>query len=380
MKRLVLVAAVLATACLATSAQATIGWAGNVWPLHGASVVPTGPVNVYAQVWKSGVTDMPGQGPGIAAELRYTTDIAPMQTAAMAYNTDVGSNDEYVGQVPQAALVGASYVDVTVIFTDLTDMTTFEVTGDQQGNPPPLRYNVVNVLPNNVDVTFTLCMSGTPTNGPPCVIGSAAEIGSWGTGVNMTNVSGELWQVTVTFLAGGNPNFEYKYKKDGCTDWEWVGNRAVTLPTDGTTSVALATDSYNNAPMGCGQGEVLDAVRRWCFRLCARDIQAPPFCVIGSVSQLGNWGTGVTLTQIGPQSYQACVEFPAGTPVPLNVEYKYKKDGCNTWESVGNRSFTVDNGNPPETTLHDTWDNQPLECDPVATEPVDWSAIKVLFR
>ena len=212
MKRLLLAVAVLATIGMTTNAQATIGWAGNVWPLYGASVVPTGPVTVYAQVYKGGATDSPGQGAGITAELRYTTDIAPMVAVPMVYNADIGNNDEYKGDVPQAALVGAAWVDVTVIFTDTTDNTTFEVTGDQQGHVPPLRYFVTNVTPVPIDVTFTLCMSGTATNGAPCVIGSAAEIGTWGTGVTMNSLGGELWQVTVTFAAGSNPAFEYKYK------------------------------------------------------------------------------------------------------------------------------------------------------------------------
>jgi hypothetical protein len=381
MKRLLLLAAVLATVGLAANAQAAIGWAGNVWPLHGSNQVPTGPVTVYAQVWKSGVTDQAGQGPGIAAELHYTTNIAAMQIVSMSYNGDVGSNDEYLGQIPQAALVGASYVDVTVIFTDLTDNTTFEVTGDQQGHAPPLRYNIVNVLPNDVAVTFTLCMSGTATNGDPCVIGSAPEIGTWGTGVNMTHVSGDLWQVTVTFHAGSNPSFEYKYKKDGCNDWEFVGNRAVTLPTDGTNSVALGNDSYNNAPLGCNLGQVLHEDKIVCFQVCMSGIQyTTPVCVIGSVSQLGNWTTGVPMAPVGPDLFQACVTFPAGTPIPLNVEYKNKKDACDTWEGTANRTLTVDNGSPHSQTLTNSWENGGSQCATVGIEPANWAHVKTLYR
>ncbi len=52
--------------------------------------------------------------------------------------------------------------------------------------------------------------------------------------------------------AGGNPSFEYKYRKDGCSTWESVGNRLVTLPTDGTLlsldrlSGLVASDQANN--------------------------------------------------------------------------------------------------------------------------------------
>lgn len=382
MKRSITVAAVLvACMCMAPNAWAAIGWAGNVWPNHGANVVPTGPVDVYAQVWKGGVTDSPGQGAGITALLYYTTDIAAQQSVAMTYNGDIGNNDEYTAQVPQAALVGASWVDVTVVFTDQTDSTTFEVLGDQANNSPPFRYNVVNVLPNAVDVVFTLCMSGTPTNGPPCVIGSAAPIGTWGTGVNMNNIGGELWQVTVTWPAGSNPSFEYKYKKDGCVDWEGVGNRPVTLPTDGTTLVTLPTDSWNNQPIGCGLGNVLDADREVCFEICMDGVDnTGDVCVTGSSGNLTNWGSGVVMASLGGGRYRVCVTYLAGMPIPINVEYKYRKDGCSTWEGTGNRSFTIDNSSPPTQTRQDTWDNVPRDCTAVGVESADWGTLKTLFR
>ncbi|MDX2475692.1 MAG: hypothetical protein QNL91_18530 [Candidatus Krumholzibacteria bacterium] len=82
----------------AGNAFAVIDWAGQVWPTDGHAVVPTGPVDVYAQVFKTGVTDAVGQG----------------------------------------ALLGAAWVDVTVIFTDATDASDFEVVGDQNSNPPQM--------------------------------------------------------------------------------------------------------------------------------------------------------------------------------------------------------------------------------------------------
>jgi hypothetical protein len=373
---------VAALMAIASQAGAAVGWAGNVYPNNGASIVPTGNVTVYAQVWKGGVTDAPGQGADIAAELRYTTNIAGQVSVPMVYNTDVGNNDEYKGDVPQSALVGASTVDVTVVFTDLTDNATFEVTGDQNGHAPPIQYNVVSVLPNDVAVTFTMCMSGTVTNGAPCVIGSASEIGTWGNGVAMTNVSGELWNVTVTFHAGDNPAFEYKYKSDGCNNWEFVGNRAVALPTDGTTTVNLNPDSFNNAPLGCNLNQTLASDKTVCFQVCM-DTGAPPstgaICVIGSASQIGSWNTGVTMTQIGAGLYQACVVFPTGMPFQT-VEYKFKKDDCNTWESVGNRLLTLDNSTPDSQTLTNAWENGTGACAPVPTRRGTWGRLKLMYR
>ncbi len=376
-----IVLAVLLVALGATGALAAIDWAGNVWPNSGAVYTPVNPIDVYAQVYKGGVTDQAGQGADIEATLYYTTDIAPQASVAMVYNTDIGNNDEYTGQIPQAALVGASYVDVTVIFHDLTDDTYFEVTGDQAGNAPPLRYTISDVLPNDVAVTFTLCLSGEPTSGDVCVIGSAPEIGNWGTGVTMNNVGGDLYDVTVVFPAGSDPYFEYKYRKDGCDTWESVANRAVTLPTDGTTAVVLDPDSWNNLPIGCGLGEVLDSDKTICFQVCLEGVDnSGGVCVIGSVAELGNWAVGVPMQEIGPSLYQACVTFPQGTPIPLNVEYKYKKDDCNTWESVPNRVVTVDNSLPPETTITNSWDDGPSTCAPVGNHSESWGTLKSMYR
>ena len=383
MKKLLTLA--LALGCVAlfsANAQATIGWAGNAFPNNGHVTTPTGDQFVVAQVWKEFVTDGPGQGADIAARLSYQTDVmASAAEIAMSYNTDIGANDEYIGFIPQAALIGASYVDVTVFFDDLTDGTTFEITGDQAGNTPPLRYMISDVLPNDVDVTFTLCMSGMDTSlGAPCVIGSAPEIGAWGTGVTMTNIGGELWEVTVTFPQGSAPAFEYKYKRNGCVDWESVGNRAVILPTDGTTAITLAPDSWDNLPIACGLGDVLQEDKVVCFQVCMAGVaNTGGVCVIGSVPELTTWTAGVPMTPLGGDLWQACVTFPAGSPMPINLEYKYKKDDCSTWESVGNRLLTIDNNSPAEQTISDSWDDGPGVCQPVAVEPESFGSVKAHF-
>ena len=228
---IVTIAAAMVFTCGTASAQ--IGWAGNVWPLHDSNHLPSGPIDVYAQVWKEGVTDPPGQGAGIIGELLYTPEGGAQQTVAMGYQGDVGNNDEYTAQVPQAALVGVAYVDVTARFSDDGGAIWFEVTGDQQNNPPPLRYNVTNALPNDVDVTFTMCMSGNPTAGPPCVVGSTAELGNWandfpGVSMNPEGSHPDLWTVTVTFLADRTPHFEHKHRRHDCVPSSSSWPRAAT--------------------------------------------------------------------------------------------------------------------------------------------------------
>ncbi len=381
MKKLITLAIIAVAMLAAGQSLAAIGWAGNVWPNAGSLQVPTGPFSVYVQVWKGGVTDAPGQGAGITVDMSVTNNIGGSYSTTLTFQGDVGSNDEYTAQVPQSMLAGASTVTVDFTATDTTDGSTYTSINDQAGHTDPLTYNVTNVLPNAVAVTFQVCMSGEPTSGAPCVIGSAAQIGGWVNGVSMTQVSGDLYNVTVTFPAGSNPAFEYKYKKDGCSNWEGASNRPVVLPTDGTTAVTLATDSWNNLPLGCGVGQVLTASKTVCFQVCVDAVGTDGgVCVIGDHGYLTSWGAGVPMTQVAPGLYQACVVFPVGMACPINFEYKFKKDGCATWESVGNRPFTVDNSTASETNLTHTWDNGAGTCLVVPAETQSWGGLKSMFR
>ncbi len=381
MKKLVTLAVAAVLVAAAGSAFGAIGWAGNVWPNSGASITPTAAVDVYAQVWKSGVTDAAGQGADLSADMVITNDIGGSLTVAMSYHGDVGSNDEYTAQIPTAMIVGAAWVEVDITFHDLSDATDYSGLNDQAGNAAPQHYVVTNVLPVDVDVTFTVCLSGATTAGDVCVIGSDPAIGTWGTGVPLTNVSGDLWSGTVTFPAGGNPSFEYKYMKDGCTTWEGAGNRPVTLPTDGTASVDLAADSWDNQPMGCGMGTTLTEDKVLCIQVCVAPVGTNGgVCVTGNLPELTVWGTGAAMTPIAGDLYQACLVFPAGTAVPVNLEFKFRKDGCDTWESVGNRTFSLDDGTPTETTLTYGWDDGENICSAVPTDDESWGSLKSLYR
>ncbi len=380
MRRLLTLTFILALA-LAGTAQATIDWAGNAYPNSGDSITPVGDQFVVAQVYKAGVTDVPDQGADIGATLFYTTDIAAQASVPMAYNTDIGGNDEYIGFVPQTALIGAAWVDVTVVFDDLSDASTFEITGDQNSNPPPLRYTIVDVTPNDVTVTFTICMDATTTAGPPCVIGGNPAIGDWGSGVMLTNTSGDIWTADVVFASGSNPTFEYKYRKDVCQTWEdGIPNRVVTLPTDGATTLVLGPDSWENAALGCGLGSILTEDKVLCIQVCMEGIETTgALCLVGSLPGL-DWDQGVAMAPIGVNLYQACLVYPAGTPYPILGVYKFRKDGCDAWESVADRPVTIDDASLTETTLTHAWDDGPGTCAVVPTEDSSWGAVKAQYR
>jgi hypothetical protein len=154
------------------------------------------------------------------------------------------------------------------------------------------------------------------------------------------------------------------------------------LPTDGTTSVVLGTDSWNNLPIGCNLGNLLDADRTVCLQVCLDGVDnTGGVCAIGSAAQLSSWGAGVPAVQVGPGLYQTCIVFPAGMAIPVTVEYKFKKDDCGTWESVANRTFVISNAAPSEQTLTSNWDdNTNGACTPVGNENADWGSVKAMYR
>lgn len=226
-------------------AQAAIGWAGQIWPVNGTTVSDNSNVGVYFQIWKGGVTDQAGQGAGISATLYYGPNGGPYTAVAMTYNVDVGNNDEYTAAIPSSALQGVSEIWFYCEAYDETDMTTYTGAQDQWGNNPPFKLVITQTLRQDVTVTFFMCMPPEgdseydPAPGDICITGDHAEISNWGSGVPMVQpcptFSPRFYQVSVLFLAGGNPYVQYKYRKQGCSVWEPGGNH--TLFIDDTNPV-----------------------------------------------------------------------------------------------------------------------------------------------
>ena len=90
---------------------ATIDWVGNMFPSSGSlSTIAQGDnFTIYVQVYKAGTTEPAGQGSGINCEIYYGDVNAygmpwlNIFTQTMAYNIDIGNNDEYVGTVSPLA-------------------------------------------------------------------------------------------------------------------------------------------------------------------------------------------------------------------------------------------------------------------------------------
>ena len=92
-------AVVLAVAPAAGAGATSIGWGNLQWPFSYTATSCTGPL-VYGQVWLPGVTDSPGQGAGISAQLGFgpvgSTPDGTWLWIDAQYNVDAGNNDEYM--------------------------------------------------------------------------------------------------------------------------------------------------------------------------------------------------------------------------------------------------------------------------------------------
>ncbi len=99
---------------LTVNALPQIEWANLQWPGSGTIDVG-GSFDVYARVFKSGITEAEGQGAGITAWIGYsTTDTDPSTWSSSSwitasFNGDAGNNDEYVANISASLPSGTYY-------------------------------------------------------------------------------------------------------------------------------------------------------------------------------------------------------------------------------------------------------------------------------
>ncbi len=243
--------AVTVLLALTSAAMGAVGWCGNIYPNDGMTYTTNDNIGVYVQIWKDGYTNGAGQGDSLEAFLNYRCSGGGAFTEVqMAFNVDVGNNDEYVGTIPQGH--GCDTVEFYVRVLDTTDST--ECYGqDQNFNDPNFFLPITLVTSQNVTVTFHMCITeGFSTAGDVCVTGGPPELTGWGAGVTMLqscpSLSPNLYQVGVLFPAGSNPYVEYKYRKDDCATWESTGNHSFII-NDAAATQDLPIDGWEwNTP------------------------------------------------------------------------------------------------------------------------------------
>ncbi|MBU0494835.1 MAG: hypothetical protein KKA73_27130 [Chloroflexi bacterium] len=112
---------------LAQPTYAALGWVGNMWPTGGSlsNMQEGNDFDVYIQVWKDGVTNLPGQGANITCTLYWGQveffggSWSDITSTPMTYNVDVGNNDEYTASISPSA----GQYEFTCYCTDTTDST-----------------------------------------------------------------------------------------------------------------------------------------------------------------------------------------------------------------------------------------------------------------
>jgi hypothetical protein len=248
MKRFASIAtSALLLVAFASSAMGAIGWAGNVWPVNGTAYTTNDNIDVYVQIWKDGCTNVDPLAPcpDLEAYLYYKCDTdVDFIELPMVYNVDVGNNDEYTATIPVGH--GCSTVEFYVRAVDTTDGDTW-YPADQDGNNPNFFLPITEVTAQDVIVTFQVCIPEGSTGGV-CITGSAPQLTGWSQpGLAMTQpcpqVSPNLYEVSVQFDAGANPNVQYKYQKDDCASWDCDPNHEFTID-DTVTHQTLPLDTW----------------------------------------------------------------------------------------------------------------------------------------
>ncbi|MBD3349308.1 MAG: hypothetical protein GF400_08975 [Candidatus Eisenbacteria bacterium] len=201
----------------------------------------------------------------------------------------------------------------------------------------------------------------------------------------MTDGDGDdVWEFSAVVAPAG----DYQGKVVLNNNWDQdtqMGGGNVTFTSDGVNPVTWTYDMSNNTTTVSTEVVTQQDVTVT-FTVCLPDTVTTTgdVCVIGGHPAIGDWTTGVNMTQpcpaISPGLWTVDVLFPAGSN-PF-VEYKYKKDDCATWENTGNHSFSIDDSAPMQVLPVDGWEFITPEC-PDCSSPVEnstWGAIKGIYR
>ena len=379
-KSLVIVVLMLA---LAGSLHAAIGWSGNIWPNSYTDHTNGLDITVYYQIWKDGVTNLPGQGDSISATIYYKTQSQTSYTSElMTFNVDIGDNDEYYGVIPNSIF----NTDDTIFFYcegyDSTD-ATYSYGTDQNGAGPfdvnnPGEYYIIAGLNQDVTVTFQVDMTLVD---PVYTVSVAGSFNGWTVGADtLSDADGDnIYSGDVLFTAGTNPYHEYKFV-NGSTWEDYISNRLLHID-DSSPTMVLPPVYFNDIPPDeiyvTFQVDMSVQIFNGWF-VPGADTSA----VSGSMNGWTRWelsDADADEIYTGEYSFYGSVSDV--------IEYKYRINDDFELYGLPNRSFTIDdtvttipvvyyddfNPNPP-TNLYATVNGTDvdLDWDAPATRDVDY--------
>jgi hypothetical protein len=208
---------------LAGSVQAQIGWSNIQWPTPGSNQPGGADITVYSQAWAPGCTDQPGPCELIHPYFYYRAEgAADFTETAMIFQGDAGSNDQYYGVLPAAALMG-SRIDFYVMYAD--DVAEDFIYPDGYNADNPAHYNLVQTTSEDCIIAFELDMTCADEVIAP---GFSGSFNGW-TFTDMIQDAGLVYEGQFTIPAGSNPSQEFKFRNG--EGWEDVSNRTFTIPT-----------------------------------------------------------------------------------------------------------------------------------------------------
>lgn len=356
MKKLLIASIITGVLALSSfeTAQSAVGWCGNNWPNSGSTHASNADINIFFQVWKQGVTDSPGQGSSIAGTLYYREIGEPTyETVAMTYWGDVGNNDEYTGAIPTAALSGVSQMEFYVKILDTTDGA--ECYGnDQNGFGPidannPGIFNITAATSQAVDVNFSVDMNAFCGATIDSVIATGTFTGWTSSPIGAVvladgNTDG-IWEGTHTFALGSSPAqaFKFIYFADGFSapNWESIGDRQLVID-DANSTQNLPTVWFNDNPAGNVTSQAVDVF----FQVDMSEVNT--FTTVFLNGDFLGWsGTDMQLNLISGSVYGGIYSFPICENKNQGYKFSYiDTSGATVWESIANRSLSIDDSTP----------------------------------
>jgi len=323
----------------------SIGWGNLQWPYSISILQGQTTENIYGQVWMEGVTDSPGEGAGITAELGYGADgSTPDETWTWfeaTYFGDVGSNDEYIYNL-ECTMVAGLY--------DYTYRYQYEGDADYYYAAEIGNLTVNDAPPPTYDVTFQVDMQHQTVSEDGVFL--AGSFNGWSSTATPMDPPTRDNVYTVT-LQLESAYYEYKYVNGG--DWESISNRTITTPEEDHVIPVVFFNDF-----GGGTAQAVDVT----FQVYMGGIDPSWYSggvsIQGSVSPL-DWSAGSNPLSDPDLDlvYTTTIAFPEGSA--FDVEYKFTRDDGVVrewyWEDCNDRPFTIDDSGSTQTLDMNYWND-----------------------
>lgn len=338
-------------------------WYNLQWPPtidHTISTItPTG--DIYGQIWVGGATDQPGQAPAIRAQVGF----GPAGTqpgdpgwswVEMTYNTDVGNNDEYVGNLLPDEL--GNFIYLTRWSVD-GGRTWYYSDLDGPDEPPVDNPGILTVVPS-ADTTAPPAPANLVLDGTT----PSSILLSWDP-VDAPDLAGyELYRQQVA--APGLPFA--RIARLGSDVTAYVDEGVETGATYRYYVVAFDTSFNRSEPSNEIEATAEARFVEVTFRVRVPGYTPGTVYLVGDIPALGPWNPGlVPMTMVEEDIWEYTLDILDGT----NLQYKYTRgswDMVESWGSivnVNNRHVLIEYGDDGTMLVDNTGTNWEDDNDDV---------------